>query len=95
MKTRSHDGNCELCNRVKRLTFHHFIPVTLHKNKWFKKNFDKMQMATEGMMLCRDCHRYIHDTFKPKELGKYYNTEEKLRQDEKIAKFITFVKKKK
>lgn len=95
MTTRSHEGNCQLCNRVKGLTFHHFIPVTLHKNKWFKKNFDKIVMTTGGMMLCDDCHKYIHDTFKPKELGRYFNTEEKLRQNDKIAKFIKFIKKKK
>ena len=88
-------SNCKLCNRVKSLTFHHLIPVTLHKNKWFKKHFDKMDMSTRGIMTCKDCHRYIHDIFKPKELGKYFNTEELLRTNEKIAKFITFVKKKK
>ena len=87
--------HCKLCNRIKHLTFHHLIPVTLHKNKWFKKNFDKMAMTTEGIMLCKDCHRYLHSTFKPKDLGKYFNTAEKLRQNEKIVKFINFIKKKK
>ena len=77
------------------LTFHHFIPVTLHKNKWFKKNFDKMDMKVQGIMLCSDCHRFLHDTFKHKELGRFFNTEEKLRENEKIRKFITFIKKKK
>ena len=90
-----HVDNCNLCNRIKHLTFHHLIPVTLHKNKWFKKHFDKMDMSTRGIMLCKDCHDYIHKIFKPKELGKHFNTEEKLRQNEKIAKFIAFVKKKK
>jgi hypothetical protein len=88
-------SNCKLCNRVKVLTFHHLIPVTLHKNKWFKKHFEKMDLKTRGLMICKDCHSYIHKIFKPKELGKYYNTEEKLRENEKIAKFIIFVRKKK
>lgn len=90
-----HVGNCKLCNRVKPLTFHHLIPVTLHKNKWFKKHFDKMDMSARCIILCKDCHYYIHNIFKPKELGKHFNTEEKLRENEKIAKFITFVRKKK
>lgn len=92
---RQYVSNCKLCNRVKVLTFHHLIPVTLHKNKWFKKHFDKMDLKTRGLMICKDCHGYIHKTFKPKELGKHFNTEEKLRKNEKIAKFIIFVKKKK
>jgi hypothetical protein len=54
-----------------------------------------MVMTTGGIMLCKDCHGYIHKTFKAKELGKELNTEESLRNNEKIAKFITFVKKKK
>ena len=88
-------SNCKLCNRVKSLTSHHLIPVTLHRNKWFKKHFDKMDMTTLGLNLCSDCHRYIHDTFTHKELGRNLNTEESLRENEKMAKFITFVKKKK
>ena len=87
--------NCKLCNRVKKLTFHHLIPVTLHKNKWFKKNFNKIDMTTLGLMLCRDCHRFLHDTFKPKELGRELNTEDKLIGNEKVSKFVNFVIKKK
>ncbi len=54
-----------------------------------------MDMKTRGLMICKDCHDYIHKIFKPKELGKYLNTEKKLRENEKIAKFIIFVRKKK
>ena len=54
-----------------------------------------MDMTTLGLMLCRDCHMFLHKTFKAKELGRDLNTEEKLRANEKISKFITFVKKKK
>jgi hypothetical protein len=95
VKMAEHVDYCKLCERLKRLTFHHLIPVTLHKNKWFKKHFDKMDMHTRGLMLCKDCHDYIHDTFKPKKLGRYLNTEEKLRNNKLMAKFIAFVKKKK
>ncbi len=88
-------SNCKLCNRVKALTSHHLIPVTVHKNKWFKKNFDRLDMKTRRLMICKDCHDYIHKILKPKELGRYFNTEKKLRENEKIAKFIVFAKKKK
>lgn len=46
-------------------------------------------------MLCRDCHKYIHVEHTEKELGRNFNTIEALREDEKIAKFIKFVRKKK
>lgn len=95
MKLPKHTGNCELCNRVKPFRFHHLIPVTVHKNKWFKKNFKMMDMRTRKIMLCDDCHRYIHDTYDAKTLGREFNTAELLRDDEKIAKFIKFIRKKK
>ena len=95
MKLHKYTGNCELCNRTKPLSSHHLIPVTLHGNKWFKKNFNTMDMKTRKAMVCEDCSRYIHDTYSPKELGRKLNTVEALRNDEKIAKFIKFVRKKK
>lgn len=95
MKLHKYIDNCKLCNRVKPLSFHHLIPVTVHKNKWFKKNFDKMDMKTRGLMLCSDCHKYIHQSYGAKELGRRLNTEEALRNDSKIAKFLKFVRKKK
>lgn len=94
MKLNKCIGHCKLCNRIQHLSFHHLIPVTLHKNKWFKKTFTKADMTKRGMMLCRDCHKYIHDTYKSKELGKVLNTIEALKQDEKMAKFIAFIKRK-
>lgn len=54
-----------------------------------------MDMKTRGLMLCDDCHDYIHNTYTAKELGRELNTAEALRDNEKIAKFIKFVRKKK
>ena len=61
---------CEFCNREKKLTFHHYIPKTLHSNKYFKKIFDRNYMKTHGVDLCKDCHKTIHKFFTEKELGK-------------------------
>jgi len=44
-------GNCELCKRENELTFHHLIPRTNHKNKWFKKNFTREEM-NQGINIC-------------------------------------------
>ncbi len=48
-----------------------------------------------GIDLCRDCHDYIHKTWTAKEIGKNMSTEDTLRYNEKMVKFITFIKKKK
>jgi len=85
---------CELCGRENVLTFHHLIPVTLHKNKWFKKNFTRDEMR-EGINICKnDCHKQIHKLIPEKEMGKYYNTLSKLLNHSKVKKYIKWIKKK-
>ena len=87
-------GKCELCGRENELTFHHLIPVTLHKNKWFKKNYTREEMS-QGINLCKhDCHFYIHSITSNKELGRTYNTKEKLIKHDKIKKYIKWIKSK-
>ena len=89
------DMKCELCGRENICTFHHLIPKFNHKKKWFKKNFTKEQM-NEGIYVCKyECHKEIHNLISEKELGKIYNTLEKLLAHENIAKYIKFIKKQK
>ena len=88
---------CRRCNRVtkKGTTEHHLIPRTCHKNKWFKKNFSR-ELMRETIPLCRDCHREIHDLVPcEKELGRDFNTVEKLLGHEQIGKFVAWVRKQK
>lgn len=88
---------CALCGRrTKRGTNeHHLIPRTCHSNKWFKKNFTRQQMNAK-INLCRDCHRAIHDLVPDeKELGRHYNTTEKLLAHPEIGKFVAWVRKQK
>ncbi|MGE0710466.1 MAG: hypothetical protein AB7N76_09880 [Planctomycetota bacterium] len=84
-------NTCELCGRERELTFHHLIPRTLHTNKWFKKTFSREEM-NRGLDLCRDCHSAIH-TFIPseKELGRAYDTREKLLAHEPLARYVAWV----
>jgi hypothetical protein len=80
--------NCELCRCEEAHNFHHFIPRTLHSNKWFKRRFSREQMR-EGLDLCKSCHRAIHDLIpSEKELGRDYNTREKLLAHPQIAEYI-------
>lgn len=85
--------NCELCGRLKELTFHHLIPKTLHTNKYFKKIYDSKYMKSNGLNLCSDCHKNIHSFFSEKELGKSYNNKELLISNEKVKNFLIWIKK--
>jgi hypothetical protein len=81
---------CETCGRDLVLNFHHLIPQTLHCNKWFLKNFDVKDMDKRGMNLCNDCHKTIHAFYSEKQLGRDYNTPEKIKNDEKLRKAFRF-----
>jgi len=86
-------GKCELCGRENVLTFHHLIPVCLHKNKWFKKNFSREEMA-RGINVCKyDCHREIHNVISEKELGRSFYTLDKLLRYPKIKKYVKYIQK--
>jgi len=87
------ESKCGLCERVKELTFHHYIPRTLHSNKLFRKKYDIEYMKKHGVDLCKDCHHAVHDFFTEKELGKDYNDKDKLLSDERVKNFLSWVKK--
>ncbi|MGB3617837.1 MAG: hypothetical protein WBA12_06935, partial [Catalinimonas sp.] len=54
-------GTCQLCERPDQpLTFHHLIPKTNHRRKQFRRRFDKWELHTRGLNLCRPCHRHLH-----------------------------------
>jgi len=85
---------CALCGRENVLNFHHLIPRSLHTNKWFKKHFTKEEL-NQGIYICkRDCHKEIHIFIPEKEMGRYFNTLEKLLSHPKILNYINWIKKK-
>lgn len=87
------ESKCELCGREKELTFHHLIPRTLHANKWFKKNHTREEMS-KGINLCKDdCHKEIHKIIPEKEMGRSFNTLEKLQRHPKVKKYIKYIQK--
>lgn len=88
-------GICEICGREEPLTFHHFIPVTLHSNKKFKKLYDKEYLKTHGIDVCKTCHKTIHRYWGEKELGNYYNSLKKMFEDKRFRDFVGWVKKQK
>jgi hypothetical protein len=88
---------CELCQRITKLgtTQHHLIPRTCHSNKWFRKTFSREEMSTT-VDVCRDCHRAIH-RLEPdeKQLGRNYNTIERLIAHPEISRYLTWIRKQK
>lgn len=86
-------SKCKLCGREKELNFHHFIPKTLHSNKWFKKHFTKEEL-NQGIYICKnDCHKEIHKFIDEKEMGREYNTLEKLKNHPMVYNYIKWVRK--
>jgi len=84
---------CELCHRSENVVIdeHHLIPKTLHSSKWFRQKFTKEHMRNAKSLLCRDCHDSIHQFINEKELGRTYNTKEKLMEHEKVAGFVKWI----
>jgi hypothetical protein len=79
---------CELCQCEDAHNFHHFIPRTLHSNKWFKKRYTRGQMQA-GIEVCKSCHGAIHDLISDeKELGRHYNTMQKLLAHPQLAGYV-------
>ena len=96
-KSNEMEDRCELCGRVTKqgTTDHHLIPRSCHSNKWFKKRFSREEMAAT-IAVCRDCHTAIHRLIPDeKELGRDYNSTDKLLSHPELKKFVVWVKKQK
>ncbi|OAT83127.1 hypothetical protein A6P54_05920 [Bacillus sp. MKU004] len=75
-------GTCELCARQQvAVTVHHLTP----------KEVGGAYMPTAE--ICIPCHKQIHSLYTNEELGARLNSIEALRQDEKIGKFIKWIRK--
>lgn len=86
---------CRLCGRVpkKGTTEHHLIPRRCHKNKWFKKRYNREEM-NRTIPVCWDCHRTIHRAVpSEKELGRNYSTVDQILAHDEIGRFVRWVAK--
>jgi hypothetical protein len=83
---------CQLCRRrVAELTTHHLIPRARHGNKRNRKQFDREDVRTRTIDVCRPCHKNIHAVLTNKELEREYNTLEALKSHPDIDRFIRWV----
>jgi len=86
---------CDLCGRrVQRVTKHHLIPRTRHKNKKNKKDFERKEVKQRIMWTCLPCHHHLHAVLTEKELEREYNTRQLLLEHPEIHKFISWIKNK-
>lgn len=82
---------CQLCGRDVPLTFHHLIPRKNHRKRFFQRRFDREEMRTRGVWLCRDCHRAIHRLYDERTLGQHLNTLEALRAEPAMQRHVAWV----
>ena len=84
--------HCELCDRaVPSLTRHHLIPRRLHGKRAFLRRFDRAEMRSRILWVCRPCHNAIHHSCDEQTLGLHYNTREALLTVPEIAEFVTWL----
>ena len=74
---------CELCKRegINKITEHHLTPK--------EEGGKNMPVA----WLCESCHKQIHALYTNKELAIRLNTLLKLEDDEKISKYLKYIRK--
>ncbi len=79
---------CQLCQSDQAHNFHHFVPRSVHGNKWFKKRLTRRQMA-DGIYVCKQCHRAVHDLIpREKDLGRHYHSVGKLLAHPELQKYL-------
>jgi len=86
-------NNCEICGREAELHPHHLIPRKYLKKGFFKKMKWEEEHNVE-INICSDCEKTIHALFKLRQLKEDYNTLEKLKSEERMKKYVLWVKNK-
>lgn len=95
------ENECQMCERIMPLTFHHLFPKKIHKRIEERKRGDKGEavgipkhlLRTCGIMICRPCHSMLHRTFDHRTLAEEKNTLEKICDDPKIISWIAYARK--
>ncbi|SEP95228.1 hypothetical protein SAMN05421693_1127 [Ectothiorhodospira magna] len=82
---------CQLCGRAEVLTRHHLIPKTRHHNRRNKRLFDRAEVRTRVIWICRPCHSQIHRVLDEKTLEREYNTLEALRDHPDVRAFVQWI----
>jgi hypothetical protein len=82
---------CALCERTVALTFHHLIPLSLHRKRRYQDRFDQDTLR-KGILVCRACHDAIHRFIPHRDLAEHYHTLERLREHQELERFLRWVR---
>lgn len=89
------EGDCEMCRRALLLTFHHLIPKDTHPT-YIKRRLPpgiegqptRHFLNSYGLMICRQCHSYVHRLASNEVLAKEYNTLEKILAHPLVGRWV-------
>lgn len=82
------DARCELCDReVPRTTVHHLTPKSTARRKGVRV----VDLPTAE--LCPPCHKQLHALYPNGELAERLGSVAALREDERVARFLSWVRK--
>lgn len=94
------EGECEMCQRELKLTFHHLIPKDKHPTYLGKRLPNGIEgeptryfLNSYGLMICRQCHNTVHNIASNEVLAAQYNTLQKLLAHPVIQRWVDFAKK--
>lgn len=86
-------GCCELCGRDEMLlTRHHLIPRTRHGNRRIRRQYQREELLTAIIWVCRPCHNQIHAVLSEKQLADHYHSLTLLQAHEEIQRFVEWIK---
>lgn len=94
-RKRTAPARCELCDRDTALTFHHLIPRRAHGKRRIRERFDRRDLHTRGLWLCRLCHRQLHRFYSEMELAERLNTRERILAEPAMQRFLAWARKQK
>eukprot|EP00439_Symbiodinium_sp_Y106_P024258 s2210_g2.t4 len=96
------EGECEMCERDLKLTFHHLIPKDKHPTYLGKRLPNGVEgepsrsfLNSYGLMICRQCHNTVHSIASNEVLAIQYNSLQKLLTHPVIQRWIEFAKRRK
>ncbi|MEE4376269.1 MAG: hypothetical protein V2J55_01990 [Candidatus Competibacteraceae bacterium] len=76
------------------LNKHHLIPRSRHRKKRNKRLFNREEVRTRILWVCRPCHNHIHDVLTEKELESSFNTRQALLFHPEIRRFVDWISRK-
>ena len=83
---------CELCGRKGlKLTEHHLMPKAVHRKQRYRRMYEREDMLTRKLIICRPCHSAIHRCIPDeKVLAAEYATKEALTENECLMKQVAY-----